>query len=636
MVKGGSRRDLAGAIFSDLKDRVTWDSRQSMFYRMRHNGLRRKSKPWPGASDAHFPLSDTIIEKLKPYFFQQLFATDQVAQFTPIKGDALVYATGSAQWFDYQLKQKSNLEKEILAAIDSMLTGGRGVMKVFWGDKGSSYKGDGMGLVYQSIDPQHIIVPAWTTKLEDADRIVHVQNYSQEGYRRNKLFKQGDEFIRRITGEGDSKKGDLEKRQDMYRREGLTFNQDDSICVWETWTRDEKGKWWCETFSPLEPEVDIREPYQLPYKHGMPPFCAFEYEVKDQRWYSPRGVCEMVAVHEAELCKLMNEKNDYMTMVNRPLFRSAREIPNAANLKFNPGQILPFDIQPVQMPQPPISFDQSLVQVRDLAEQRVATPDFGLSQTFSVQERRTATEINAIGQMFHQSSDLRLRVFRMGLNQLYRMSWDLLVQYAADDLNYWFVDDAGELDVDALREEYDIKPSGSADGVNRAFIYQRALNRFQMMAGDPFIDQGELRKSILEADDVALVKRLYRDPELKMADQAEDQANEITFLRLGFPAVVKPTDDHATHIRTIMGYMQMSAQTNRQLEAMEMQRLQEHIQSHLQLLREQDSKAAKAIEAELQELSAAARRAQQPPDAPGGLGVDAGNEVMSGEVLSAA
>ena len=216
------------------------------------------------------------------------------------------------------------------------------------------------------------------------------------------------------------------------------------------------------------------------------------------------------------------------------------------------------------------------------------------------------------------------------------MSWDLLVQYAADDLNYWFVDDAGELDVDALREEYDIKPSGSADGVNRAFIYQRALNRFQMMAGDPFIDQGELRKSILEADDVALVKRLYRDPELKMADQAEDQANEITFLRLGFPAVVKPTDDHATHIRTIMGYMQMSAQTNRQLEAMEMQRLQEHIQSHLQLLREQDSKAAKAIEAELQELSAAARRAQQPPDAPGGLGVDAGNEVMSGEVLSAA
>ena len=54
-----------------------------------------------------------------------------------------------------------------------------------------------------------------------------------------------------------------------------------------------------------------------------------------------------------------------------------------------------------------------LVQVRDLAEQRVATPDFGLSQTFSVQERRTATEINAIGQMFHQSSDLRLRVFRM-------------------------------------------------------------------------------------------------------------------------------------------------------------------------------------------------------------------------------
>ena len=110
----------------------------------------------------------------------------------------------------------------------------------------------------------------------------------------------------------------------------------------------------------------------------------------------------------------------------------------------------------------------------------------------------------------------------------------------------------------------------------------------QMFVNDPFINQGELRKSVLEADDVALVKRLFNDPELKMADQAEDQANELTFMRLGFPAVVKETDDHATHIRTILGYIQLSSQTGRQVEPMEMQRLQEHIQAHLELLRKTD------------------------------------------------
>ena len=192
---------------------------------------------------------------------------------------------------------------------------------------------------------------------------------------------------------------------------------------------------------------------------------------------------------------------------------------------------------------------------RDIAEQRVATPDFGMSQSLQNAERRTATEINQISNLFSQSSDLRLRIFRMGLGRLYNAAWDLLRKHSKSSLNYWYEDTVKELNSDALAEAYHIRPTGSADGVNRDFIYTRAVNRMQMFVNDPFIDQGELRKSVLEADDVALVRRLFMDPELKMADQAEDQANELTFMRLGFPAVVKETDDHATHIRTILGYI---------------------------------------------------------------------------------
>ena len=136
----------------------------------------------------------------------------------------------------------------------------------------------------------------------------------------------------------------------------------------------------------------------------------------------------------------------------------------------------------------------------------------------------------------------------------------------------------------------------------------------QLFANDPFIDQGELRKSVLEADDVALVKRLYIDPELKMADQAEDQANELTFMRLGFPAVVKGVDDHATHIRTILGYISMSSQADRQVQPMEMQRIQEHIKLHLDMLRETDKDAAKEVEAEIAGLLAGSQPATEPQD----------------------
>ena len=96
-----------------------------MFYRMRHNGLRRKNKPWPGASDAHFTLSDTVIQRLAHFYFQQMFATDLIAQFTPIRDKTTAYANAAAQWFDYQLKQKSNIETEILSVIDFMLMSGR-------------------------------------------------------------------------------------------------------------------------------------------------------------------------------------------------------------------------------------------------------------------------------------------------------------------------------------------------------------------------------------------------------------------------------------------------------------------------------------------------------------------------------
>jgi hypothetical protein len=282
------------------------------------------------------------------------------------------------------------------------------------------------------------------------------------------------------------------------------------------------------------------------------------------------------------------------------------------------------------MPAPPVSFDQSMMFTRDIAEQRVATPDFGISQSLQNTERRTATEINQISNLFSQSSDLRLRIFRIGLGRLYNQAWNLLRKHSAGSLNYWYIDTVKELGVEALKEEYNVRPTGSADGVNRDFIYRRAVNRMQMFANDPWIDQGELRKSVLEADDVALVRRLYADPGLQMADQAEDQANELTFMRLGFPAVVKDLDDHATHIRTMLGYIQLSSKSGRQVEPMEMQRIQEHMKTHMDLLRKKDKQAAKEIEAEIAGLMAA----EQPADEPQVMGAPAAGPEMMPEAAA--
>ncbi len=593
-----SRQKLNAEVLQDLSDRAVWDTRQRMFYEMRHHGLRRKNKPWPGASDVHFPLVDTTISELKPAYFQQLFATDLIAQFIPTSPQVAEYTTAAAQWFDHRIKQKTNLETEVLSSVDSMLMCGTGILKVLWDYSSKRLK-------YYTVDPQHFVVPAWTRDIADADRICHISVYSVEAYKRQKHLKQDKAILDQIIGSYSEDAGDMNTEAAKYEREGLTFPEQNKIIVWEVYYRcPDTGQWLICTYSPTSPDIDLRPPMKVPYNHGKPPFVAFNYEIKDPGFYSSRGVVELQAIFEAELTKLMNEKNDAMTLFNRPLYRAERDMPNSGNLRMTPGSILPYGIQPVAHQAPPISFDQQMNIMREIAQNRVSTPDFGLTQTLQNTERRTATEIQAIGGLYQQSSDLRMRIFRIALGNLYRMSWSILLQYDKTSLDYWYLDTAQQIPQEALHEQYGIQPTGSADGVNKQLLMQKAITRFQMFANDPYIDQGQLRKTILESDDATLVKRLYIDPMLEQSNQAEDQANEITFLRLGFPAVVKDSDDHLVHIQTVMAYITNRADTGAAPEPAEGQFLEQHIGEHLEKLKEADQKVGRQVEQELKNLFA--------------------------------
>ena len=597
------RQKLNANVLQDLADRSVWDVRQRMFYEMRHHGLRRKNKPWPGASDVHFPLVDTTISELKPAYFQQLFATDLIAQFVPTSPQVAEYTTAAAQWFDHRVKQKTNLETEVLSTVDAMLMCGTGILKVLWDYQSKRLK-------YYTVNPQHFVVPAWTRDIADADRICHISVYSVEAYKRQKHLKQDKAILDQIIGSYSDDAGDMNTESVKYEREGLTFPEQDKIIVWEVYHRcPDTGEWLICTYSPSSPDIDLRPPMKLPYNHGKPPFIAFNYEIKDPGFYSSRGVVELQAIFEAELTKLMNEKNDVMTLFNRPLYRAERDMPNSGNLRMTPGSILPYGIQPVAHQAPPISFDQQMNIMREIAQNRVSTPDFGLTQTLQNTERRTATEIQAIGGLYQQSSDLRMRIFRIALGNLYRMSWSILLQYDKTSLDYWYLDTAQQVPQEALHEQYGIQPTGSADGVNKQLLMQKAITRFQMFANDPFIDQGQLRKTILESDDATLVKRLYVDPQLAQATQAEDQANEITFLRLGFPAVVKDSDDHLIHIQTVMAYITNRADTGAPPEPAEGQFLEQHIAEHLEKLKEADPKTGRQVEQELKNLFAQMQQA---------------------------
>jgi hypothetical protein len=616
MMSDKQRNALQGQIVEAVGQRSPWELRQTRWYELRHHGLRRTNKPWPKAADLHWPLIDTAIEKLKPLFLQQALGMDVVASFVPMRQQLNAYTKVAEDWFNYKIREKTNFTDEVLSWVDYTLMSGRGVMKCFWnpGDK---------RVGFEAVDPMYFVVPAYTTDLQDADWAVHVMPMSVPAYKRMAGqfgWKSDSRTIEKIRGnpqQDDNIPGAATEDDAKQLREGITYtNNTDGVIVWEVYRKRDDGVWEVYLYSPAAVDMDLRDPMELPYDHGQLPFIDFPYEIKDKGWFSPRGVCEILAPFELSMTSMWNHKHDAMTLYNRPLFRAERELPNSINLRFQPGQILPYGVAPVQMPQPPVSFDQELNQTRAVAENRIGSPDYAMGSVMSGgSDRRTATEIQSINAQAMQSGDLRARLFRMALGKLYRQAWGLYVQYDAKSLRYRFAEDSLEADPIALHDQYELEPKGGMDMVSRQMMVQQAINRKQLFMNSPWVDQVELDKSIMELDDPSLVKRLLRDPGQKAADELEDETKTIPTLLVGIPVPAKPGQNYAGRIGVLMQYLNGAIQQGQQLSPVSQNAFMMRIDSLLQGYEQVATNEARKLRKEIQKFfeSTGLLASSQPP-----------------------
>jgi hypothetical protein len=603
MMSDKQRNALQGQIVLAVEQRSPWELRQTRWYELRHHGLRRTNKPWPKAADLHWPLIDTAIEKLKPLFLQQALGMDVVASFVPMRQQLNAYTKVAEDWFNYKIREKTNFVDEVLSWVDYTLMSGRGVMKCFWnpGDK---------RVGFEAVDPMYFVVPAYTTDLQDADWAVHVMPMSVNAYKRMAGqfgWKSDSRTIEKIRGnpqEDDNIPGAAEENDAKQLREGITYTSNtDGVIVWEVYRKRDDGVWEVYLYSPAAVDLDLRDPMELPYDHGQLPFVDFPYEIKDKGWFSPRGVCEILAPFELSMTSMWNHKHDAMTLYNRPLFRAERELPNSINLRFQPGQILPYGVAPVQMPQPPVSFDQELNQTRAVAENRIGSPDYAMGSVMSGgSDRRTATEIQSINAQAMQSGDLRARLFRMALGKLYRQAWNLYVQYDSQSLRYRFAEDSLEADPVALHDQYELEPKGGMDMVSRQMMVQQAINRKQLFMNSPWVDQVELDKSIMELDDPSLVKRLLRDPGQKQQDELEDETKTIPTLLVGIPVPAKPGQNYAGRIGVLMQYLNGAMQQGQQLSPTAANAFMMRIDSLLQGYEQVATNEARKLRKEIQKF----------------------------------
>ena len=606
-------RELFDKICDDIDDRKEWANRQPLWHKLRRDGIRRINKPHANASDKHFPLIDMAIKKLKPTMTNQMFAMERLADFVAKDPRDTQDITAVSWWFDFKLKENSNLLDEMDILSDYKYSFGHGIMKVYWDHEEGR-------LAYDAIAPIFIIVPDGTKDLQHSEYLVHVKHLTKWDYKHgpdSSEYKQEEDFVKKITGDHSPAQSSDEGDYHSARRtsDGITHSTDeDVIIVWEVFERKDAKTIMVHTISPLLWEEDIREPFELSYRNAKIPFIDFPQERIDKSFYSSRGIPELGAAFQSYLCKCWNAKSDHMDMWNNPPLTATKEIPFPGNVKTGPGCIIPFPVTPISMPAPAISWDTEMANTRDLAEQHFSVPDFGIGEKgFDSGKKkstdRTATETNYLASITNVMMDAQSRIDRKQQGKLYNQSWDLLFQFD-EDMGYLHKAEFQELDKELRDKVHSLRPSGNVGAWNTTQRLQRALMRMQTFIGNPHINQGELVKMTLEMDEPGLVDRLYQDPGVEQQNQLEEQAKEIPALGEGFPIKIDPRDDHFIHAQAIMEYVLQGAVTGRTKDPHGQQQIMRHLNEHVQAGMQVDSKRMGALVKQFQQASQAALAAQ--------------------------
>ena len=566
-----------------LTERDAWESKQRVFYQMRHDGLPRKSKPFPTAADAHYPEIDMAIRRHKPFWNGQVTAGKRLAEFISLADETNATADAAADFFDFEVTQRSEFFRVLRVVFDTMGLRGRGIIKATV-DPFENY-----ALCFQNVDPLFLLVPGEADDLKGADQFVHVRRMTVKQYQFDRRYNQDSGVLELIRG-GDEKGFD-ELFEDKRTREGITHSTDKrTILVWEHYDRT-PGGWTVHTYSPQWPDLVLRKPFGVPYKiEGKVslPFFSFVCEVKDEGWYSPRGFGELLAPLEQYLTKLWNEKADFMTFANRPIYTGDKEMQNTANYRWQPGEYIPGNIRSVQNAPPSMDFNNEMMFVKGIAEQQTQSPDFGIMQgqsTGDTNKPRTAREINQISALQQTGTNDMGLLLRDSLSKLYKHVWGLLCQFRDRDWTYYSVNKLGTLPEEAVHTKYLVQPDGSPDGWNVGQRIQQALFERDAFRGDPNVNQELLTERTLGAFGGRTSKKLFIPTNVKAATEAEDEAQEISILREGFPAAVTAGEDHATRAMIDLGWLQKQNAVGAQLDPIAMQRVQEHLAVHVQYMR---------------------------------------------------
>jgi len=317
------------------------------------------------------------------------------------------------------------------------------------------------------------------------------------------------------------------------------------------------------------------------------------------------------------MTKCMNEDADSMTWANNPLFTGENALDNAANWDWFPGGYVPGNVGRVDMGQPNASFMERINFTRSLAERRARVPDFGQfspedtgGKPITATQSRISAGLQAVG-ADHNGDTFR----NVRLLAFYKHLWCLMLHRnkcqtdaaKADasktpGLTYIIANELKELPAQAMAEAYLVLPAGGS--ANKEVRQQRATARFGLLKGAPNIDQDELTRQLIAADDARLVKKLLIPQNQRQQDEAADESVELLVMQEGRPFPVLPGQDHATRVIEDANFLHSRLVKGVPFDPQAAMVIKQHMAQHLMYLKQTQPAALKQVMQQIAQIEA--------------------------------
>ena len=534
--KAKSNETLAKDIVNKFNHSLTWRNpfkeKWDRFYNMYRSHLNDTAYPWQ--SNIWVPYSFSTVETLAP----RMLANRPQIDVMPREAADEQYADIQSKLIDFEW-EAMNADDIMEGAVKSQLMYGTAIVKVYWKtDKAQVVKKEQvdetfpeLGTVEEEVEetifdgPEIELVDLydffWDPRAIDMESARWVAHRTYQTFDHlEELQKQGVYKNVALLKDATLVSGDDEKAS---RRGTLGVAMPDELAS------KNEGKNVIELIEYWEDEkvitvanrgIVIRDEAN-PYRHGKKPFVRIVDQSVPHEFLGI-GELEPIETLQYELNDRRNQRMDNITLVLNRMWK----VKNGANvdedeLVSDAGGVVHTDnmdgIEALQMPDVTSSSYNEETLIKGDIQQTTGVSDFTRGVGSESLGNDTATGISLIQEAGNARFKLKIRNLEAGIEEIGRMMVSLNEQFLTEEKSIRVLGDEGiewtTIKPDDMRGNFDVMvQSGSTLPSNEAVERKQTMEMFQIFAGDPEVDQRELKRMVLDTFGIKNIDKLLTPP----------------------------------------------------------------------------------------------------------------------------